>query len=303
MRKGDLFCRWCLGVGGAVVFVWAGPSAFGAESTSTEQLVARMQGTWSLVVDGRLPETTAVVEGNTMTGYSGGRVADVDTFNALGVEEEKLVVESEEGRMLVHFDDTGTMIFTLVDENNYIMRFRRIDDVELDLSGAAEQKVQVEDSGTSPSEAVSEQAEDSTMTGEVCAGDYDVKQKSDLEALLRCQTVSGDLNFFAAEWLTSIDLPNLTTVGDDLSINVNDNLNLSTGLSALTTVGGELSILANGRRLTSLAGLSHLTSVGGKLDISDNDCLPQDEAIEFAAALDVGGKVIVVGNGDNLPCE
>jgi len=46
-----------------------------------------------------------------------------------------------------------------------------------------------------------------------------------------------------------------------------------------------------------------LTTVGRQLYIHANACLSQDEAEVFAASIDVGGDVIVSGNGANYPCN
>ena len=74
------------------------------------------------------------------------------------------------------------------------------------------------------------------------------------------------------------------------------------GLSSLKTVGGFLDIWDNDA-LRSLGGLSSLEFVGEDLSIHGNACLSQAQAGPFAAGLDVGGDVELVGNGDDYPCD
>ena len=163
-----------------------------------------------------------------------------------------------------------------------------------------------------------------------CSGDYDIEDESDLEAIAHVESIEGCLVADYEDWLTSIDLPALSSVGDDLYISYNtaltsidmpalttvvdmlfihDNAALtSLDMSALTTVGGPMKL--NDTTLTSLDGLSSLTSVGiystaydGSLCIHGNACLSQDEAEAFAAGLDVVGHVTVSQNGEDYPCD
>ena len=62
---------------------------------------------------------------------------------------------------------------------------------------------------------------------EPCEGDYGIENESDLEAIALCESISGDLDFSSQSWLTSLDLPCLTSVGGGLLIQQNDNLTVS----------------------------------------------------------------------------
>jgi hypothetical protein len=54
-----------------------------------------------------------------------------------------------------------------------------------------------------------------------CLGDYSISNSLDLDAIALCESISGDLRFDDEEWLTSIELPCLTSVGGDLQITSN----------------------------------------------------------------------------------
>jgi len=158
---------------------------------------------------------------------------------------------------------------------------------------------------------------------EPCEGDFSIVSVSDIDSIEYCESISGELTFDQQDWLASIDLPCLTSVGanleirdnavltsldvpaltttdDRLTISNNDALTSLSGFSGLTSVGSQLYIGDNDA-LTSLSGLSSLTSVGSDLDIVDNDCLSQAEAEAFAS-VDSGGTY-VTGNGANYPCD
>lgn len=137
-----------------------------------------------------------------------------------------------------------------------------------------------------------------------CMGEYDVESPSDYPVVQQCESISGTLRFYELDWLTSIEMPDLTTVGEDLIIADNDALTNLDGLSSLITVGGWLVIYGNDV-LTSLDGLSGLTTVGGSLDIHANRCLSPDEAEAFAASLVISGDVEVYDNGwdEDYPCD
>ena len=153
---------------------------------------------------------------------------------------------------------------------------------------------------------------------------YHVQSDSDLAVIARCETISGDLMFERQSWLTSIDMPDLTSVGGGLWIVGNDALT-SIDMPSITSVGGYLYIMSNeslssielpnltsadrdlsisnNDALTSLANLPNLTSVGGYLSINHNDCLSQAEAEAFAATVTVGGSCKTHGNGVDYPCN
>ena len=119
-----------------------------------------------------------------------------------------------------------------------------------------------------------------TCAAETCQGDYEIENETDLVAIAQCESISGDLTFAAQDWLTSLDLPSLTSVGGSLEFEGNASLTSLSGLSSLTSVG----------------------TVGHRLSIKSNACLSQDEAEAFAAALGASTEY-VYDNGANYPCN
>jgi hypothetical protein len=153
-----------------------------------------------------------------------------------------------------------------------------------------------------------------------CEGNYWIGDSSDMDEAALCESISGDLTFEGQTWLTSIDLPRLTTVGGYLNIYNNPALTNLDGLSSLTSVGLDLNIW-NNDVLTNLDGLSNLTTVGGGLGIvynavltdisglsnltsvwdlyiNDNPALCQSLVDAFVAACTIGGSVTITGNDD-----
>ena len=157
------------------------------------------------------------------------------------------------------------------------------------------------DDDTGDDDAGDDDTDNECTTAESCADDYDITSESELEAIAQCESIEGYLWFHEHAWLTSIDLPCLTTVGGGLDIEGNASLT-TLDMPSLTTVGDDLYIWDNDA-LTSLGGLPGLTTVGGYLDISLNDCLSQADAEAFAAGLTVGFDVVVEDNGANYPCN
>jgi hypothetical protein len=136
-----------------------------------------------------------------------------------------------------------------------------------------------------------------TDTGLGCLeGSYTITNVLDITVLAPYTCVTGDVMVDEARGLTSIDLPNLTSVGG-LFIRTNDALS-NLRFSALTSVGGNL-IIGTNDALTSLNGLSNLTSVGGDLDVSSNTALPQCEVCDLLDQLvEFSGNF---SSRDNLP--
>ena len=185
-----------------------------------------------------------------------------------------------------------------------------------------------DDDTTGDDDSADDDSADDDTDGSLCEGNYTIESESDLNAITQCESITGTLRFDDQDWLTSLDLPCLTSVGEDLYINNNPALtsfdipaltflggigggfvgignnpaltNLA-GLSSLESVG-YLYIYFNGS-LTSLDGLSSLETVSWDLGIWDNDCLSQGEAEAFAAGLIAGGVVDVYDNGANYPCN
>ena len=119
--------------------------------------------------------------------------------------------------------------------------------------------------------------------------------------------------------LDQLDLGQLTSVGDAVTLIGLEQLPDLTGLASVTTIGGTLTIqnsagptsvagleslelvagnmvIENNPDLGSLGGMAGLGSVGGDLRIVGNGSLGNAEAQAFAAGLDVGGDVVISGN-------
>ena len=187
-----------------------------------------------------------------------------------------------------------------------------------------------DDTGDDDDSTGDDTGDDDDSTGNVCVGDFDIEDQTDLDGVYGCTSISGDLrvDFLSQpelqDWLASLDLPNLEFVSGSLRVGFNDSLtsiNMPAlvevrnemeiigntflpslnGLSNLTDVGivgGHLMIAGNDS-LTSLEGLSSLASVG-TLFITNNDCLSQADAEAFAD--DHAYGAVVQGNGANSPC-
>ena len=110
-----------------------------------------------------------------------------------------------------------------------------------------------------------------------CPGHFTISDESDLAAIYPRENITGDLVFDFLGWLTTIDLPLLTTVGGDvtiennialgsvdLSVEANGALPSLDELTALVSVDGDVSLNGNGA-LTSLAGLGGLESIGDNI--------------------------------------
>ena len=134
--------------------------------------------------------------------------------------------------------------------------------------------------GAVDDDAADDDAADDDTAGDCapCQGDFGIENSTDFDDVERCESITGDLRVIGTDWLTSLDLPCLTSVGGDLEITANSALN-------------------------SLNGLANLESVGGDLIVTGNFCLDWVEVDAFAAAIDVGGTVAVSMNGINYPCE
>jgi hypothetical protein len=118
-----------------------------------------------------------------------------------------------------------------------------------------------------------------------------IENSADLDDAALCESIGGGLEFNGQTWLTSIDLPGLTSVGDNLEITGNAALT-DISLSNLTSVGGSL-ILNSNDALTDIS-LSSLTSVDWSLDIFSHNALTNLDGLSSLRT--VGGQVGIVGN-------
>jgi len=93
--------------------------------------------------------------------------------------------------------------------------------------------------------------------------------------------------------LTSlVGLNNLTSIGENLIVYLNGNLNSLNGLNSLVTIETDLIISDNA--VSSLAGLASLNSIGNTLDIDDNPLLTSIAGLENLAS--VGGDLWIRNN-------
>src|SRR5690606_19494588 len=114
-------------------------------------------------------------------------------------------------------------------------------------------------------------------------------------APLSClQTVSGDFVIRANAIPHLHDLSLLTSVGGDLKLINNDDLETLDGLGALTSVGGELSIEGHSS-LRSVDGLTLLTTVGGSLNVGSNAVLIDLDG--FMSLREIGGWLHLHNHG------
>ncbi|MBC7544051.1 MAG: hypothetical protein H7338_15105 [Candidatus Sericytochromatia bacterium] len=146
------------------------------------------------------------------------------------------------------------------------------------------------------------------------AGNYTITDATSLANFKGYTAITGNLTV-TAPGLAAVNLPNLTTIGGNLTIDTQASLTqailpslqtvtgalslqanpllATVGLSSLTSVGSTLTISGDAA-LTSLAGLSGLTSVGTALTINNNAALT---TLGLTALLNVAGAFTVTNNG------
>ena len=153
------------------------------------------------------------------------------------------------------------------------------------LVGCSKEEVQDDDTPGDDDSGVGDDdsGSDDDDASDHCTGDYIIESENDLNAIIQCESINGDLRFDDQDWLTSIDLPNLESVGGDLWIENNDALT-SLNMPFLSTAGGDLGIYGN----DALASLDMpcLTSVGGYLGIYSNDALPSIDGLSSLESVD-----------------
>lgn len=108
---------------------------------------------------------------------------------------------------------------------------------------------------------------------------------------------SGDVTFFTQEEIDSFqtDYPNCNEIDSDIEINGTDITNLS-GLSNITSIGGDLWIHSNSQ-LQSLSGLENVSSIEGKLWIIDNDAITNLIGLDNLSSVEGD---LVISQNDNL---
>ncbi len=126
-------------------------------------------------------------------------------------------------------------------------------------------------------------------TPKVLEGSFTLSDSAGLETLQGVTEVAGTLEVKAPE-LTSVCLPELTSVGGDLSVTGNDVMT-SLSLPGLTSVGGYLEVNHNAS-LTSFE-LPALAGSGGNLQVYDNTTLTM---FSLPALASIGGSFGVTDN-------
>ena len=121
-----------------------------------------------------------------------------------------------------------------------------------------------------------------------CDGDYRIENKNDLKAIAQCENISGVLTFASQSWITSIELPCLSSVDGELYIRKNGALT-SIDMSALTMLNS-LNIW-NNASLTNLE-IPALEMIDS-LHIHDNDALT---SLEIHTLTTVGIDLHIVDN-------
>ncbi|WP_394848632.1 chitobiase/beta-hexosaminidase C-terminal domain-containing protein [Pendulispora brunnea] len=160
------------------------------------------------------------------------------------------------------------------------------------------------------------EVETAQYLGTLCASDFDVTSRAQLEALARCEEITGRLQIAGATDLTDLaPLAHLRRVGGYLHISFNPGLTSLHGLEALTAVGGQLwvkdnasldridslaaietvgdSLLVAGNAITEWIGPSSLTLVGG-LRIGSEKSLKHVGG--FSRLAKINGELLVGGN-------
>jgi hypothetical protein len=163
--------------------------------------------------------------------------------------------------------------------------------------------------------------DDGGVYDECIEGNYTIENSVDAHVIRNFSCITGDLTV-NAPGLISLDLPNLESVGGNLLINGNQDLQNIDGLSSLKAVGGDMNFyqntgvinidgfsslkavgghmfIQNNIHLQNVNGLSSLETVGGNMQIRTNWELTCD-ATALEAQIDVTGGTIIE---NNAPCD
>jgi hypothetical protein len=107
---------------------------------------------------------------------------------------------------------------------------------------------------------------------------------------------AGELRIARVNEHSLADFPRLERVDTDLTIDGCRNLTEIRGLTSFTTVGRDLFLTGN-TALGSIDGLQSVTTVGRDLHVEGNAALPTAVIDAWVGGVDVGGQVVVNGNG------
>jgi PKD repeat protein len=158
-----------------------------------------------------------------------------------------------------------------------------------DVEGAYQVTLTVSDGVFDDSETVTITA---SGAGGACTGDFTVAGATAGDTLAQiagCESISGDLTIQDGVF-TTVDLPNLVSVGGDLSVS-SASLMTTLSLPALTNTGGDLWVNSL-PQLTTLS-LPALTEAGGDLTISNHSSLAN---LTLGPVDTVGGGLFFGGN-------
>ncbi len=129
-------------------------------------------------------------------------------------------------------------------------------------------------------------------------GSHTIQNSFDAEFIAPYTCIIDDLTI-NAPGLASLDLPNLKTIGGNLTVRETDLQDLD-GLTNLESVGGYVGIFSNDL-LQNLDGLSSLQTVGGNLSIKENVSLTCNPAA-LEAQIDVAGTTTICENAPGDGC-
>ena len=131
-------------------------------------------------------------------------------------------------------------------------------------------------------------------SAEPCPGDHYVFDEADLEVIVLCESISGNLNLTDLDGLAGFDLPCLTTVDGIVMLSQTEELASLDGLSSLSTAAAGLGI-SDCASLLDLDGLSSLVSVGGLL-INNNAALRDLDGLFGIATTALDSGLTITGN-------
>jgi hypothetical protein len=104
-------------------------------------------------------------------------------------------------------------------------------------------------------------------------GNYYFYSQADVDnfqtAFPNCTALQGNVTISGSDITNLLGLVELTSIGNNLSINSNTALISLTGLEGLTSIGGSF-IFGGNNALVNLSGLNNLTSIGGNLEAGFN---------------------------------
>lgn len=132
-----------------------------------------------------------------------------------------------------------------------------------------------------------------------CSGDYVITQKSQLNSLLYCSEITGDLTIEGTS-LTELSGLNMLRTVSNLIIQDNPSLINLVALNNLISIDKNL-VIRNNDSLQVFGGLRLLNRVNGELVIEDNDSLLNLDDID--KLLMIGNSLSIQNNINLADCE